>query len=63
MAHHDNEHQHHDSAKYAGLHKDWRAWTVVALMLVGMAVYILSFDESETPGGAGDGLPVPAAAP
>jgi hypothetical protein len=63
MTKHRNEHQHHESPKYIGLHKDWRAWAVVALMLIGMAVYILSFDESEAPGGAGDGLQVPAATP
>lgn len=63
MTKHHNEHQRHESPKYAGLHKDWRAWTIVALMLVGMAVYVLSFDESEKPRGAGEGLEVPAAAP
>jgi hypothetical protein len=34
---HAAEHQHHQPSKYAGLHKDWRAWTVVVLMLIGMA--------------------------
>jgi hypothetical protein len=60
---HAADHQHHESPKYAGLHKDWRAWAVVVLMLIGMAGYILSFDESETPGGKSDGLEVPAASP
>jgi len=34
--------------KNAGLrlHKDWRAWLVVLLMLAAMAVYLLSMDES-----------------
>ncbi|MEQ8786835.1 MAG: hypothetical protein RIC55_11075 [Pirellulaceae bacterium] len=44
-----------------GLHRDWRLWTVVVLMLVGMAVYVLTFDESLSPfRGGGDQQEVPA---
>lgn len=46
------EHAHEHSPKPAGggLHKDWRAWTVVVLMLAAMAGYILSMDEEIVPG-------------
>lgn len=37
-------------------HKDWRAWFVIVLMLVGMAVYVLTMDEAVRPGG----IPEPA---
>jgi hypothetical protein len=46
--HHDHGHPQHKSG--GGLHKDWRMWTVVLLMVAAMAVYILSFDESLEPG-------------
>lgn len=29
-----------------GIHKDWRMWVAVALMLGAMAIYVLSMDES-----------------
>jgi hypothetical protein len=41
-------------------HRDWRTWVAVALMLAGMAAYILSLDESLRPGGAAQ-PPVPIA--
>lgn len=52
---HGNHHGHHDHSHPqpkgdGGLHKDWRAWTVVLIMVAAMAVYILSFDESIEPG-------------
>jgi hypothetical protein len=31
------------------LHKDWRVWLAVALMLAAMAMYVLSLDESVAP--------------
>ena len=31
------------------LHKDWRVWLAVALMLAAMAMYVLSLDESVVP--------------
>ena len=55
-----HEHKHADSRhsghqhqppKGGGLHKDWRTWTVVGLMLLGMVAYVLSFDEEDQPGG------------
>ncbi|MCA9103746.1 MAG: hypothetical protein R3C10_26705 [Pirellulales bacterium] len=57
MAHHSNHPQHHEKhshdkqAKGTQLHKDWRTWTVVVLMLAAMAVYVLSLDESIGPEG------------
>ncbi len=44
-----------------GIHKDWRAWTVVGLMLVAIVVYVLSMDESIVPGQP-DGPALPAEA-
>ncbi len=29
-----------------GIHKDWRAWVALVLMLGAMAAYVLSMDES-----------------
>lgn len=49
MAHHSN-HPHHPAPPQKQLHKDWRLWTAVVLMLAAMAAYILSLDEAEVPG-------------
>jgi hypothetical protein len=46
---HNGHHEHH-SSKNKALHKDWRAWLVVGLMLAAMAAYVLSDDESLQPG-------------
>jgi hypothetical protein len=67
--HPDRDHSSHSHAAHGGhavpwsqrWHKDWRLWTVVALMLIAMAVYVLSLDESLRPGGGSDQEPVPAA--
>jgi hypothetical protein len=56
---HSGGHQHEHQSKNRGLHKDWRTWLVVVLMLVAMAAYVLSGDEEIQPGG--DGEQVPAA--
>jgi hypothetical protein len=67
MSHqHDHAGSHHSghdrqSPKGGGLHKDWRAWTVVILMLLGMAAYVLSGDEQENPNGPPGEPAVPAA--
>jgi hypothetical protein len=43
------------------LHKDWRFWVAVGLMLAAMGMYVLSLDESVQPGsGTGSGLPAAA---
>jgi hypothetical protein len=57
-AHHANHGQQHKDADRTALHKDWRTWTVVILMLIAMAIYVLTMDESAVPGGQ----PQPAAA-
>ena len=43
-----------------GLHKDWRVWLVVGVMLLAMAIYLLTMDEAIRPGGKVR-EPVPAA--
>ncbi len=43
-------HDHHQHRKPPGLHKDWRAWLVVGLMLAAMLAYVLSDDERLQPG-------------
>ncbi|MEX2171598.1 MAG: hypothetical protein WD851_19930 [Pirellulales bacterium] len=59
-----HEHGHHNQSGHGAakkkIHHDWRFWAVV-LMLVGMAVYVLTNDESELPGGQ-EQAPMPAAA-
>lgn len=64
MTHHDHEHHgHHEHApRSKGLHKDWRAWLVVGIMLAAMAMYVLSDDEALQPGDAQPQERVPAAA-
>lgn len=54
MSKHHGEHS-HDNAKHHGggkrpLHKDWRLWVGVVLMLAAMAAYVLTLDESLFPG-------------
>ena len=43
------------------LHKDWRTWAVISLMLAAMGIYVLTLDESVQPVGAFPNAP-PAAA-
>jgi hypothetical protein len=38
---HDHKHQHNQPTKDQGLHKDWRTWAVVLMMLAAMAAYVL----------------------
>ena len=57
---HSHGDKHHQNPKWKP-HTDWRVWTVV-LMLIAMAVYVLTLDESLQPGGQ-QGDRVPAAAP
>jgi hypothetical protein len=33
------------------LHRDWRFWVAIVLMLAAMAAYVLSNDEALQPGG------------
>lgn len=32
-----------------GLHKDWRVWVAVAMMLAAMIVYVITLDDSIVP--------------
>ena len=62
--HHDKHHENHKQEhhpKKQGLHKDWRTWAVVILMLAAMVIYVLSLDESVEPGEGGEQPRVPAA--
>ncbi|MFZ5449069.1 MAG: hypothetical protein ACOZFS_10590 [Thermodesulfobacteriota bacterium] len=44
---------------FLGLHKDWRTWVVVGLMLAAIGTYVLTLDDSIQPGGVN----APAVAP
>ncbi len=62
---HDHGHQHEHHPPGWKPHRDWRVW-VVALMLLAMAVYVMTMDESLWPGGSGrevPAAPAPVAAP
>lgn len=51
--HHGHSHSHshgHAPAKSSGLHKNWKVWVVIGLMLLGMLIYIFTLDESIQPG-------------
>jgi hypothetical protein len=52
----------HPAPKYnlSGLHRDWRTWLVIGLMLAAMGAYVITLDESVQPGAAS---PPAAAAP
>ena len=59
---HDQHNSEHGSAKKTKkIHHDWRFWTAIVLMLLAMAAYVFSFDESLRPGEV-DGPEVPIAA-
>ena len=48
--HHGNHQQYeHEQAKRRALHKDWRAWVVVLVMLGAMLGYVLTLNEAESP--------------
>lgn len=60
MITHTHPHGHgRDKAKHAhptelwrGLHKDWRTWAVIALMLAAIGTYVLTLDDAVQPGSA-----------
>jgi hypothetical protein len=54
---HHGDHGHAKRAPSRGLHRDWRLWVAVALMLAAMIAYVLSMDESLVPGGDGEKQP------
>jgi hypothetical protein len=45
----------HRKIDLSGLHKDWRTWLVIGLMLAAIGTYVLTLDESVQPGGAAPG--------
>lgn len=55
---HSNSHNHQKASSGSGIHRDWRFWGVIA-MLVAIVLYVMTMDESLEP--AGDGEQVPAA--
>ena len=57
---HENQHHQQQSSRNKGLHKDWRVWAVVLLMLAAMAIYVLSDNESLRFGNAKPIKPAPA---
>ena len=47
---------------WTGLHKDWRTWLVIGLMLAAIGAYVMTLDESIQPGSAAQGgIPATAA--
>ena len=48
----DHDHHHHQKSKRA-LHKDWRAWGVVLLMVGLIFAYLASRDEQDAPADQG----------
>ena len=45
-----------------GLHKDWRAWLVLGLMVAAISIYVLTLDDSMQPGNPPrEGAPAAAA--
>lgn len=58
---HGKSHSHH-APKKKPIHKDWRAWLVVGLMIGAMVIYILSLNEEVEPGNDQEQPAVPAAA-
>jgi hypothetical protein len=65
MAHNDHpnrsagsKHQDHAKPGKKGIHKDWRAWTAIVLMLVAMVVYVATLDEAVQPEGDAEQTPV-----
>jgi len=49
VSHQSSHSNHKQSKKKKGMHKDWRTWTIVILMLAGMAAYILTDNEVIVP--------------
>ncbi len=48
----------HPTELWRGLHRNWRAWAVIAVMLAAIGAYVLTLDESIQPGSR---PPVPSA--
>ncbi len=64
-AHHQHPHDHgsghhHPQHQRRGLHKDWRMWAIVLLMLGAMVIYVMTQDESLGPKGPQEKVPAAA---
>jgi ABC-type nickel/cobalt efflux system permease component RcnA len=46
-----HKHEHIDPEEWSAkrLHKDWRVWLTVGVMLIAIVVYVLSLDDSILP--------------
>ncbi len=55
----------HSQLKYnlSGLHRDWRTWLIIGLMLAAIGTYVMTLDESIQPNGAAPGGLQAGAAP
>ena len=53
---HSAAHESHTAATRAGLHRDWRFWSVLA-MLLGLGIYVFSLDEAIEPEGLDPQVP------
>jgi hypothetical protein len=42
-----------------GLHKDWRTWVVVAVMLGAIGMYVASLDDTVVPDESAPSAPAP----
>lgn len=67
MSHtHHPKHVHRSEKKPAWmrLHKDWRAWLALGLMLAAISIYVLTLDDSVQPDvAAGSAAPAQTAGP
>ncbi|MFI5331280.1 MAG: hypothetical protein ACHQ2F_09660 [Desulfobaccales bacterium] len=52
---HESKASSHHQIDWTGLHKDWRTWLVIGLMLAAIGTYVLTLDDSVQPGGAVQG--------
>lgn len=62
-SHKENEEQHWlSSVLQPGLHKDWRTWVVIGLMLASIGIYVLTLDDATQSGNVvRQGVPAAAA--
>ena len=42
----------HPTELWRGLHRNWRAWLVIGLMLAAIGTYVFTLDEAIQPGSA-----------
>ena len=61
MSHESQAHHEHCRTRKRRLHRDWRVWAIIGLMLAAMLAYVMSDDESLRFNGRPAQQPVPAA--